>query len=90
MTIASLEFGIWKAGHSEFAKSEKLGHYDFLDALIYLIAGLIPAVRNVNPIPPLYKINVANTMFPGNKVPLRHENPQDAEILKIFSNKFKG
>lgn len=90
MLIASLEFGIWKAGHSEFAKSEKLGHYDFLDALIYLIAGLIPAVRNINPVPPLYKVNVTKTMFPNNRFPTHHENPQDAEILKIFQLKFKG
>ena len=90
MLIASLEFGIWKEGHSEFARSEKLGHYDFIDALIYLIAGLIPAVQNVNPVPPLYKINVATTMFPNNQLPVQHENPQDAEILKMFRYKFKG
>lgn len=90
MLIASLEFGIWKEGHSDFAKSEKLGHYDFLDALIYLIAGLVPAIRNVNPVPPLYKINVSKTMFPSNKLPLQHENPQDAEVLKIFNPNFKG
>jgi len=90
MLIASLDFGIWKAGHSDFAKSEKLGHYDFLDALIYLVAGLIPSVQNINPIPPLYKINVTKTMFPNNKLPTQHENPQDAEILKIFNYETKG
>lgn len=87
MLIASLEFGIWKEGHAEFARSEKLGHYDFLDALIYIIAGLMPVVRNVNPIPPLYKINVPQTMFP-NGIPLHHENPQDQEIRKIFKTGF--
>ena len=88
--IASIEFGIWKAGHSDFAKSEKLGHYDYVDAVIYLIAGLMPSVQNVNPIPPLYKINVAKTMFPNNKLPVQRENPQDAEILKLFPIIFKG
>ncbi len=87
MLIASLEFGIWKEGYSEFARSKELGHYDFLDALIYLISSLIPAVRNINPIPPLYKINVATTMFPNNQVPLHHPNPQDDEIKKIFLRK---
>ena len=90
MFIASLEFGIWKKGHSDFATSEKLGHYDFLDALIYLIAGLLPSVRNLNPIPPLYKIDVTRTMFPQNRLPVHHENPQDAEILKLFPQIFKG
>lgn len=87
MLIASLEFGIWKEGKSEFARSEKLGHYDFVDSLIYLVAGLIPAIRNVNPIPPLYKINVPQTMFP-NGMPIQHGNQQDEELKKIFRSRF--
>lgn len=88
MLLASLEFGIWKSGHAEFARSEKLGHYDFIDALVYLIAGLMPSVQNVNPIPPLYKINVATTMFPNNQIPYTHPNKQDDEIRKMFTPKF--
>lgn len=88
MLLASLEFGIWKSGHAEFARSEKLGHYDFIDALVYLIAGLMPSVQNVNPIPPLYKINVATTMFPNNQIPYVHPNKQDEEIKKMFTPKF--
>ena len=88
MLIASLEFGIWKTGHSEFARSEKLGHYDFIDALVYLIAGLMPSVQNINPIPPLYKINVATTMFANNQIPYSHPNKQDEEIRRMFQNKF--
>lgn len=87
MLIASLEFGIWKEGHSEFARSEKLGHYDFVDALIYVIAGLMPALRNVNPVPPLYKINVPQTMFPDG-IPRQTQNQQDDEIRKMFRTKF--
>ncbi len=89
MLIASLEFGVWKAGHAEFARSEKLGHYDFLDALIYMCAGLLPTVQNQNPIPPLYKMNVATTMFP-NGIPPHQQNSQDAEIRKIFKLGWKG
>ena len=88
MLIASLEFGIWKSGHAEFARSEKLGHYDFIDALVYLIAGLMPSVQNINPIPPLYKINVATTMFANNQIPYSHPNRQDEEIKKMFERKF--
>lgn len=90
MLIASLEFGIWKAGHAEFDRSEKLGHYDFIDALVYMVAGLIPLIRNINPIPPLYKINVATTMFPNNVLPTHYPNPQDEEIKKMFTPKFRG
>ena|ERR1019366_1121179 len=88
MLIASLEFGIWKTGHAEFARSEKLGHYDFIDALVYLVAGLMPSVQNVNPIPPLYKINVATTMFPNNQIPYSHPNKQDEELKKMFERRF--
>lgn len=87
MLIASLEFGIWKEGHSEFARSEKLGHYDFLDALIYLVAGLLPTIRNVNPIPPLYNINISTTMFP-NGMPPHHATGQDEAIKRIFKTHF--
>jgi len=88
MLIASLEFGIWKQGHSEFARSEKLGHYDFVDAFIYLVAGLLPVIQNINPIPPLYKLDLATTMFPDNQIPVHHPNPQDDELKKLFRNKF--
>lgn len=90
MLIASLEFGIWKEGHAEFARSEKLGHYDFIDALIYLVAGLMPSIRNINPVPPLYKINVANTMFPNNQVPPNTVASQSEAIRKMFNSGFKG
>ncbi len=88
MLIASLEFGIWKDGHSEFARSEELGHYDFIDALVYLIAGLMPSLQNSNPIPPLYKLNVATTMFPNNAVPTYFPQPQDEIVKKMFQPKF--
>lgn len=90
MLLASLDFGIWKSGHSEFDRSEELGHYDFLDALIYLIAGLMPSIQNVNPIPPLYKINVSATMFPNNTVPTYFPQPQDEVVKRIFNPGFKG
>lgn len=84
MLISSLEFGIWKDNHSEFARSEELGHYDFIDALVYLVAYLIPVIRNVNPIPPLYGLKVSSTMFPDNKIPVHYPNPQDDIVKKIF------
>lgn len=88
MLISSLEFGIWKEGHGEFARSETLGHYDFIDALVYLIAGLMPSLRNINPIPPLYSIDIANTMFPNNQIPKQNQSSSDAAIRKIFNPGF--
>jgi hypothetical protein len=83
MLIASLEFGIWKRGRDEFERSEELGHYDFIDALVYLVAGLIPAVQSVNPIPPLYKLDIHHTMFPDG-VPTAHPNSSDEELKKLI------
>jgi hypothetical protein len=81
--IASLEFGIWKKGLDEFARSPELGHYDFVDALIYMVAVLLPTIQNVNPIPPLYKLNVTNMMFP-NGMPAAHQDDANDAIKKMF------
>lgn len=81
--IASLEFGIWKDGHSEFARSAELGHYDFIDTLVYLVAGLLPAIKNTNPIPPLYQLNVSKMMFPEG-IPKGNPNAQDEVLKKLF------
>lgn len=84
MLIASLEFGIWQRNRDGFDRSADLGHYDFLDALIYLIAGLIPAVQNVNPIPPLYKLSLNDRMFPNGMPRHNPDGNQDEEVKKIF------
>lgn len=89
MLISSLEFGIWKRNRDDFDKSADLGHYDFIDALIYMVAVLLPTVVNINPIPPLYKINVANTMFPNNQVPYNETQAlQDNAVRKLFPKLF--
>lgn len=89
MLISSLEFGIWKKNRDDFDRSADLGHYDFIDALIYLVAVLLPTVVNINPIPPLYKINLTNTMFPNNQIPFNQtqDNADDA-MRKIFPKIF--
>lgn len=85
MLISSLEFGIWRRNRDDFDKSPDLGHYDFIDALVYLVAVLLPTVINLNPIPPLYKINVTNTMFPNNQVPYNeNQGSMDDAVRKMF------
>lgn len=84
MLITSLEFGIWKKNRDDFERSADLGHYDFVDALIYLIAGLIPSVQNHNPIPPLYQLDLHKTMFPNNQIPRAHNSQLEEDIKKIF------
>lgn len=89
MLISSLEFGIWKKNRDDFDKSAELGHYDFIDALIYLVSVLLPTVVNINPIPPLYNINVTNMMFPNNQIPSNETQVNaDNAIRKIFPKLF--
>lgn len=84
MLITSLEFGIWKKNRDDFERSADLGHYDFVDALVYLISGLIPAIQNINPIPPLYQLDIHKTMFPNNRVPRQDLSQTDETIKKLF------
>jgi hypothetical protein len=89
MLIASLEFGIWKRDRSDFERSKELGHYDFIDALVYLVAVMLPTVRNLNPIPPLYRINVSTTMFPNGIPSSGNPNPTDEIVKQMFPSPFK-
>jgi len=84
MLITSLEFGIWKRNREDFERSAELGHYDFVDAFVYLIAGLIPTVQNINPIPPLYNLDVSRTMFPNNQIPQQDTSTTDDAIRRMF------
>lgn len=89
MLISSLEFGIWKRNRDDFDRSADLGHYDFIDALIYLVAVLLPTIVNINPIPPLYKINIANTMFPNNQIPYNeNQSTMDDAVRRIIPKLF--
>ncbi len=84
MLITSLEFGIWKRNRDDFDRSADLGHYDFVDALVYLISGLVPVVQNINPIPPLYQLDLHKTMFPNNQVPRQTLSQTDEAIKNLF------
>jgi hypothetical protein len=88
MLISSLEFGIWKKNLEEFDRSPALGHYDFLDSLVYLVAVLIPTVQNINPIPPLYKLSISDRMFPNGIPENRPTEIQDDVVKKIFPRIF--
>jgi hypothetical protein len=84
MLITSLEFGIWKRNRDDFERSADLGHYDFVDALVYLISGLVPIIQNVNPIPPLYQLDLHKTMFPNNQIPKQSMSQTDEAIKNLF------
>ncbi len=50
--ISHLENGIWKTNRKEFDRSADNGHFDFIDALIYLLRNID---RNRNPYPKNYR-----------------------------------
>jgi hypothetical protein len=53
-----LRSAIWDSTKTTFQRSSIFGHFDALDALIYLVRNLDD---NSNPIPSLYNVDVANT-----------------------------
>jgi hypothetical protein len=46
--IAHLKYGVWNDRRTQFARADGFGHFDFVDALVYLVRGLI---REKNPYP---------------------------------------
>lgn len=49
--IGCLKYGVWDNKRKQFARSKVYGHYDHLDALIYLSRNI---AQNTNPIPPTH------------------------------------
>lgn len=78
MLIMCLESGVWDAGSlktqefKDFARSKSLGHFDHLDALIYLVMSLD---RRTNPIPPLFGVDMTNKIM---KDPNKYRNISDS------------
>lgn len=63
--IACLNGGVWARDRSgkvkhEFARSKRLGHYDCLAALVYLVRNID---QYTNPIPPNYQLDMVNTFI---------------------------
>lgn len=82
--IAHLKSGRWanhlKSGYKEFAKDVEGGHYDTLDALIYLIRNII---ITRNPYPKDYNALGGSTHF------IREKDPQGSQgvLAKLFKSK---
>lgn len=65
--IKHLRNGSWDKSRKEFARSPDMGHYDAVDALIYLVRNL---QTNKNPYPPGYNIGTSDRFYPnGYKKP---------------------
>ena len=45
--IAQLSAAIWNAKGTEFERSEEFGHFDLVDALVYLVRNVIPNINRV-------------------------------------------
>jgi len=58
--IACIKAGVWNLQRSEFARSDKHGHYDLISALVYMVRNVNDTV---NPIPIYFKKDISNTFF---------------------------
>lgn len=80
--IAHLEFGIWNEKLTDYARIEGYGHFDFIDALCYMI-------RNVevsrNPYPSSYAGLEFHTHFISKKAKER-----DEEAKSVLATAFSG
>lgn len=73
---ASMRAAIWNKSHSEFERIEGFGHFDFVDALVYLVRNVLP---NVNRLPKHYgKSNQTHFIRPETA------QTQEEEALAAF------
>lgn len=49
LLIAQMQAAVWNTKRTEFAQSKAMGHFDAVDALIYLVRNVIPHVSRVPP-----------------------------------------
>lgn len=80
--IAHLEAGIWNKNKTSFARSTKFGHYDGIDALIYM-------VRNVNtsknPTPPGHGLDLHSQHIN----PKLYESPSKKALKDAFNTQLR-
>lgn len=71
-TISHLQFAIWNKTRTDFMRSTDKGHYDCVDALLYLVRNVD---FNKNPYPPGYQLTGTGDIFfkPGAKKFEKHE-----------------
>jgi hypothetical protein len=78
--IAHLKSAVWNKSKTSFERSGDHGHYDAVDALIYLSRNV---QRNRNPVPPGHGMNIQTQFVPPNS----HKSKVQLEFQKIFNLK---
>jgi hypothetical protein len=58
--IAQMQAAVWNKHRTEFAESPEFGHYDAIDALVYLVRNVVP---NVDRVPDGWGIDKENTTW---------------------------
>jgi len=76
--ISHLANGIWNSNKTKFARTSNHGHFDFIDALLYMWRTVD---RSKNPYP-------QHTALGPNQIRIRHETdkPSTAFLKKMFNN----
>jgi hypothetical protein len=79
--INHLRYGKWNKQRTSYARSTKYGHFDLIDALVYL-------VRNINysrnPFPQGYNIHNSGSVYAGKSF-----NPNKGEFQEYFKTMFQ-
>lgn len=85
--IGCLNGGVWKDRQHigrEFGYSDRLGHYDALAALMYLVRNV---AWQLNPIPDLHGVDLENTHVPADV--LRRAKSGRSEVGEMLQNAFR-
>lgn len=74
MLPTHLRAGIWNKAHTEYERIEGFGHFDFIDAALYMQRNVIP---NMNRLPPRFGIHSQDQFVS----PRAAQDDQDARLL---------
>lgn len=78
--IAHLKYATWNKSHSTFERTEEHGHFDGVDALVYLIRNI---KRHKNPFPEHHGVDPYSQYVDSSP----NRNPSARAVLKLFKPK---
>lgn len=82
--IAHLKGAVWAKNKKTFAKTKEMGHYDFVDALTYLVRNIN---YNNNPYPDSFTLEMAVNNNQPPPPPPKHNSLENYLIQKIRSKR---
>lgn len=84
--IAHMRYGIWDKNRKKFARAKAYGHFDGIDALVYMLRNVH---RDKNPYPPVQN-NPYTEFFTTQSNQLSHNAKVIKELLGVFGGSRRG